>query len=345
MKKISILCIPLLAGGVLWLIGCSSNQGNGSHDAVRVQVERVKVVEAKEQFAYSGTIEESETIPLGFPSVGTVARVYVSEGEQVKKGDLLALLDDRTYRNAFAMAHAAELQAEDAMNRLTPMHKNGDLPDVKFVEVETALQQAKAAAAIAKKNLDDCRLSATTDGFVGKRSVEPGMTALPNLASITIVKINTVLARIAVSESEIARIHHGDRALVSVGALGDTTFIGLVGEIGVVADPIAHSYKVKIAIDNPNHLIRPGMICNVTIEKESDARGVVVPSRAVLMDEAGRTYVYILTPQNTAVRRDIVPGELLNSGIEVREGLRADEEVVVSGQHKLVDQLAVRVVN
>ena len=345
MNQTRLLCISLIVGGALAFAGCSEGSANGNNLGVKVEVERLKLAEGNEQFAYSGTIEESETIPLSFPSIGTVARVYVSEGATVKKGQLLASLDDRTYQNAFAMANAAELQAEDAMNRLTPMHNNGDLPDVKYVEVQTALQQAKAAAAIARKNLDDCRLYATTDGFVGKRSVDPGMTALPNLASITIVKISKVFARVSVAENEISRMRQGQKARVSVGALGDTSFDGTVEEIGVVADPIAHSYKVKIAVDNLKHEIRPGMICNVTIESRSDAHGVVVPSRAVLIDEKGETYVYVVTPQNIAERKNVVAGELLNDGIEVRNGLQPGDAVVVSGQHKLVDQSTVQVVN
>ena len=107
----------------------------------------------------------------------------------VKKGQLLATLDNATYQNTYAMMQATQQQAEDAYDRLTPMHKNGNLPDVKYVEVETGVQKAKAAAAIAKKTLDDCKLYATTDGYIGRRSIEPGMTAMPNLTSITIVKI------------------------------------------------------------------------------------------------------------------------------------------------------------
>jgi RND family efflux transporter MFP subunit len=344
MKNKKNLLVIFFIGNVLSVWGCSSNSGD-QNNAVKVQVEKVKLADANQELAYSGTIEESETIPLSFSSVGTVSKVYVSEGAFVKKGQLLATLDNATSQNTYAMMQATEQQAEDAYNRLTPMHKNGNLSDVKYVEVETGLQKAKAAAAIAKKNLDDCNLCATTDGFIGKRSIDPGMTAMPNLVSITIVKIHKVFARVSVSENEIALIHKGQKANITIGALGSAHYDGVVEEIGVVADQIAHTYKIKIGITNKDLSIKPGMICSATIEMPSVVHGVVVPSRSVMVDELGKNFVYIVSSQNKAMRKYIVTGQLLDSGIEVQEGLQINDSVVVAGQHKLIDNASVQIVN
>jgi RND family efflux transporter MFP subunit len=345
MKNKKIRLVIFFVGIALSVWGCSSNSDNQNNDIIKVQIEKVKPADVRQELAYSGTIEESETIPLSFSSVGTVSKVYVSEGAFVKKGQLLATLDHTTYQNTYAMMQATEQQVEDAYKRLTPMYKNGNLPDVKYVEVETGLQKAKAAAAIAKKNLDDCNLCATTDGYIGKRSIEPGMTAMPNLVSITIVKINKVFARVSVSENEIALIQKGQKANITIGALGSVHYNGAVEEIGVVADPIAHTYKIKIGIINKDLSIKPGMICSATIEIPSAVHGVVVPSRSVLVDELGKNFVYIVSSQNKAMRRYVVTGQLLNSGIEVLEGLQINDTVVVAGQHKLIDNASVQIVN
>jgi RND family efflux transporter MFP subunit len=343
-NKKNLLVIFFL--GIAFLVwGCSGNSGDQNNTAVKVQVEKVKPADVSQELAYSGTIEESETIPLSFSSVGTVSKVYVSEGAFVKKGQLLATLDHTTYQNTYAMMQATEQQAEDAYNRLTPMHKNGNLSDIKYVEVETGLQKAKAAAAIANKNLDDCNLCATIDGYIGKRSIEPGMTAMPNLVSITIVKINKVFARVSVSENEIAQIHKGQNANITIGALGSAHYDGVVEEIGVVADQIAHTYKIKIGITNKDLSIKPGMICSVTIEIPNTVHGVVVPSRAVMIDESGKIFVYVVSSQNKAMRKYIVTGQLLNSGIEVQDGLQMNDTIVVEGQHKLIENAFVQIVN
>lgn len=343
MKNSKQVIIILLNTAVL-MAGCANTSGE-KIPAMKVQVEKIKPLDASQELAYSGTIEESETIPLSFSSIGTVSKVYVSEGEFVKKGQLLASLDNATFQNTYAMMQATEQQAEDAYQRLTPMHKNGNLPEVKYVEVETGLQKAKASAAIAKKNLEDCNLYATTDGYIGKRSIEPGMTAMPNIISITVVKIHKVFARVSVPENEISLIKKGQKANIIIGALGSMLFDGVVEEIGVVADPIAHTYKMKMGIVNKNLTIKPGMICSAIIVTSGSMNGVVVPSRAVMIDEKGKNFVYIISSQKTATRRYIQPGTLLNGGIEVSQGLQMNEIVAVAGQHKLTENAPVEIVN
>jgi RND family efflux transporter MFP subunit len=345
MKNRRKLLLLSLLGIVFSMWGCSANSDNQENVALKVQVERVKPADASQELEYSGTIEESETIPHSFSSAGTVSQVLVSEGAIVKKGQLLATLNNATYQNNYAIMQATQQQAEDAYNRLTPMHKNGNLPDVKYVEVETGLQKARAAAAIAKKSVDDCNLYATIDGYIGKRSIEPGTTAMPNLTAITIVKINKVFARVSVSENEIALIHKGQKATMTIGALGSATYSGVVEEIGVVADPMAHTYKIKIGITNKDLRMKPGMICSATIESPSAVHGVVVPSSSVMVDESGKNFVYVVSSQNKAMRKHVVTGHLLNSGIEVLEGLQINDAVVVAGQHKLIDSASVQIVN
>ncbi len=341
MNKWVSMTILVSAASVV-LSGCGAGNDAAKPEPVSVDVETVRPVDGHESLTYSGTIEESETIPLSFASAGTVSGVFVSEGDAVAKGRILASLDTVAAVNAWRMAAAAERRAEDAYNRLTPMHRNGNLPEVKYVEVETGLQQARAAAAIARKSLEDCNLVATTDGIVGRRSVDPGMVALPNAASITLVKISKVFAKVSVPENEIASMKKGGRATVTVGALGGRQFTGAVEEIGVLADPLAHSYRIRIGIANRDRAIRPGMICDVDCEISRPSSGCVVPCAAVLVDERGGHYVYTVSAQNTAGRRTVTVGRLFDRGIEILDGLTSGETVVVAGQHRLTDQAPVR---
>ncbi len=342
----SSVLVPFLLGATFVSTGCNSGGTGGSIPPVNVEVQRVQAADEDQAFAYSGTIEESESIPLSFAVVGSVARVLVSEGDFVNKGQPLALLNEESYRNTYEMALASEKQADDACRRLQPMYRNGNLPEVKLVEVESDLERARSAATIARKNLEDCTLRSPVEGIVGRRSVEPGMNALPNITTITIVRIAKVYARVPVSEREIALIRKGERASITVAALGDPEFEGTVEEIGVLADPLAHTYKIRIGIANPKLAIKPGMICSVLIHQVRQFRGVVVAGPAVMVDESGRHYVYIVdSAQGAAVRKLVTPGALLNNGIEILAGLQCGEPVVVAGQHKLAEGTPVRVVN
>lgn len=343
MKTLKYLISFVIMGMLCLGTGCSDG-AKLSNLPVKVQVQRVEPFNASKTFSYSGTIEAVESTPLSFAVNGTVLRVYVSEGDFAKKRQLLAELNDATFKNAFEMAQATLKRAEDAYKRLKPMYDRGSLPEIKFVEVETGLEQAQAAAAIAQKSLNDCKLYAPIDGFVGKRSIEPGMNVLPGLATISLLDIDKVYARVSVSENEIAQIDKGKEASITVGALNGRTFQGTVEEVGVLADPIAHTYKVKISLFNGDHAIKPGMICEAKIMTSDTINGIVVPNQAVRVDEKGKAFVYIVD-RNNALRKYVEIGRLVNGGIEIRSGLNVGELVVVAGQQKLVDNSPVQVVD
>jgi len=344
MSKDKILTGMLIVIASVIYLGCGNAPGNKlTNDSVDVEVQQAVSLDGSQTFAYSGTIEESESLPISFSTVGSVSRVLVSEGDYIRKGQLLAVLNDETFRNIYDMTLASQKQAEDGYKRLLPMYKNGNLPEIKLVEVETGLQQAKASALIAKKNVDDCKLYSPVDGVVGKRAIDPGMTAMPNLTSITIIKIDKVFAKVSISESDISNIKKGDIAKIKIGALNYSEFTGKVEEIGVMSDPIAHTYKIKIGIGNKDRQIKPGMICNVSLEKINNSAGLFVPDRAVLIDEQGRNFVYTVN-QNKAGKKYVQTGKLMSKGVEITGGLNNGEEVVVAGQQKLVDNSNVRII-
>jgi len=333
-----------LIAALLLQVGCSDKSGEQqtAPAPIKVNVEQARPYDFTQAISYSGTMEASESIPLSFATMGTVAAVHVSEGDVVKKGELLAELDAVSAKNAGEISLATLQQAEDAHQRLSPMYKNGNLPEIKMIECETNLTKAKAAAAISKKNLEDCRLYAPAAGWIGRRSIEPGMIATPNLASITIVNISRVFARVAVSENEIAAVHKGQPARIHIAALPQGEYTGLVEEIGVVADPLSHSYKIKIGLANSDHAIKPGMICQVVIENKTD-HGPGIPLRAVLTSETGDPYVYVVDRDHRAQRRQVALGTLLQNGVEIKNGLQKDEWIVTAGGQKLIDNAAIQV--
>lgn len=339
-------------GGIMLLVsvlaaGCKNSSAGKPEDTdINVETERVKAADGSEIIAYSGTIEESESIPLSFESVGNVSKVFVVEGQSVKKGQLLAVLNDANMRHAYEMSLATAKQAEDAYRRLTPMYKNGNLPAVKMVEIETQLQQAKSAAAISKKSLNDCRLYAPVAGIVGKKGINAGMGVMPGFAAITIVKIEKVYACISVAENEISSIRKGKKASVKIGALNNAIVSGTVEEIGVMADPLSHTYKVKIAIANSGRKLKPGMICETVLENQSASAGLQISNQAVMVDEKGGKFVYAFDENsNRAVKKYISTGKLLRDGVEVTGGLNSGDQIIITGQQKLTDNSPVKIVN
>lgn len=132
----------ILFGSALTLLsfGCSHPQSKTQNTEVyNVAVQKMVVVDQNENGSYIGSVEASVTIPLSFQMSGLVKSVLVSEGEAVKKGQLLAVLDSSSAFNAYQVAEAKERQTQDAFNRLETVYKNGSLTEIKWVEIQTGL--------------------------------------------------------------------------------------------------------------------------------------------------------------------------------------------------------------
>lgn len=305
---------------------------------VKVKAEEIHSTQKSTGLHYSGSIEPQQTIPLSFEGIGTVDQVLVQEGDMVKKGQVIAILDRADNLSMSNAAVAKYKQAKDAYDRLKTVYEKGSLPEIKWVEVETNLKEAEAQMQLTQSSVNKCSMKAPTNAMVGKRNIEPGQSSVSLKTPIELVKIETVLVKISVAENEISKIKKGLKASFSIMALNGKTFEGSVSTVGVVADQISRTYEVKILAKNPNYEIKPGMVCDVNLNTQVVKDFVYVPNNAVSKDNDGKTYVFVLSPDKKTVKKqDVELGYYHGNGIEVEKGLRPGQLVVVEGKEKLSD--------
>jgi len=329
-----------LSVGTIVLAGCTS--GNKSADLaetdqpVKVKVQQIGTNSENTEQSYIGTIEESQSVSLSFLVSGTAEKVLADEGQFVKKGQLLAVLNGENYQNTLQMARAKEEQAQDAFNRMEPVYKKGSLPEIKYVEVKTGLEQARSAAAISQKNLRDCNLYAPESGIIGKKMIEPGMNVIPGNPVFQLVKIDKVKVKIPVPENEIAGIVKGQHAEITISALNNQQFEGKVIEIGVLSNSLSHTYMVKVELENPGKAMKPGMVCNVSLHNSSVSERIIVPMSAIQFGGDGSKYVFVADPRtHMALTRPVVTGSFASNGIMIKEGLSAGDLLIIEGYQKL----------
>jgi RND family efflux transporter MFP subunit len=330
---------------LLCFSACSEKQGSQMQEkTIPVKVMEIAAGQAAGGKSYVGTVEESAAVSLAFSLMGTVEEVFVQEGQRVYKGQLLAALNAVTAENSYLASLAKLRQAQDAYDRLAKVHSNGSLPDIKLVEVEAGLQQATSMAAIAKKNLDDCKLYAPRDGVIAERNVEAGGSVMPAQAAFKLVSVDKVFVKIPVPENEIGSIAEGQAASVTVAALGNAAFSGKVEIKGVSASAMSHTYEAKIGVSNPQLQIMPGMVCKVTLAGDSGTAEIVAPNRAVQISADGRQYVW-LAEGGIAKRRFVKTGNLTDSGIAITEGLSAGDSLIVEGFQKVSEGTKISIGN
>lgn len=338
---------PVAALGALLLVvvGCKGGSADGgdppASGAPMVRVTVVSVSDSARDLALSGQLDADLTVAVSFGTAGTVQRVLANEGQSVKQGQVLAVMDAGSLQDQLSAARAKAAQAEDAYARLEPMHRNGTVPEIKWVEVETGREQARSMLSMAVRNLDDATLRSPMSGIVARRSIEPGEKAAPGVAAFTLVRTGTMLANVAVAEKDVSRLKVGAPAWITVSATG-RKLAGKVREIGVAADPFTRTYKVKVAVPNPGGELRVGMVADVRLRVPGGTPAVVVPPSAVLVDESERRFVWVL--EKDVVRRRLVRvAGFLQEGDAVDSGLAAGESVVVSGTPMLADGMVVRI--
>jgi len=327
---------------LLTIAGCSKKESQVNKPAeksVRVVTAEVKKEKMTARLGYSGTIEAFQTIPLSFQSTGTVEKVLVSEGDEVRKGQLLATVDDTDSRNMYQIASAKYQQAKDAYDRLKTVYEKGSLTEVKWVEMQTNLEQAKSSLAISKSNMEKCNLYSPVNGLVGRRNTEPGMSALSIGSSpLEIVDIKQVYVKISVPENEVAKVNKGMDATFTVSALNDELFQGEVTNISPVADKISRTYEVKILVKNAELKLMPGMVCDVKISVDTEKETLLIPYQSVVKDIDDKLYVFVVDAGKGKVRKQLISvGQYFGSDLEVLSGLSAGQMVVKEGKEKLSD--------
>lgn len=329
-KHCSMAALCCLA---LMTTGCRHQEVRESQP-VKVTVMKINPTVFSGEQEYSGTIEESSGSTLSFPVAGTVQQIQVEAGQRVTKGELIAVLDEATLRNAYEASFALLTQAEDAYQRMKQLHDAGSLPEIQWVEVQSKLKQAQSAEAISKKNLDDGRLYAPFSGAISEKSVEVGQNVIPGQPVVRLVTINQVKVCISVPENEISHIHTGQPVNVSVQALDGKTFSGKIIEKGIFAHPLSRSYEVKALVDNLSGELMPGMICTMGIGNEEAGTAIMLPASVIQTDEQNRTFVWV-NESGKALKRIVETGTLTRNGVVISSGLSTGDEVILEGQQKV----------
>jgi RND family efflux transporter MFP subunit len=196
----------------------------------------------------------------------------------------------------------------------------------------------------AGKRLADCQLRAPIAGFVGMRRIDVGDTVGAGVPVMAVLDLDPVKVRVAIPEAEIGKVREGARAVVTLPSLDGRAFEGKVEAVGVAADPASRTYTAKIAVANPERLLRAGMVSQARIFSSSTMSALTVPGDAIVRDAEGVVHVYVYAPaQGRVTQRRVEPGAPLGSEIEIRSGLNGDELVVVAGQQNVREGSPVKV--
>lgn len=322
--------------------GCAeTDKAEDRHEAIPVKAISVGKQSGTGIRTYVGTVSPVKSAVISGNYPGTVVRIPVSQGDFVKKGELIAEIYSQSIVSSREMAHATLKQAEDGYARLSQVHGSGSVADVKMVEIETQLSKARAAAEAADKALEDCMIKAPFDGVIGETFIEQGVEVTAAAPIARLLDISSVEISFQVPENEISSIGKGSRFTVTVPAAGDMGFQASFKSKGIVASPFSHSYSCTAVPEARTPGLMPGMVCKISTAG-TGTEGIVIPASVIRTDMEGR-YVWLAEGQ-TVEKRYVTTGGFSGKGVIILEGLSEGDQVISEGIQKVSSGMKVRVI-
>ncbi|GMT99124.1 efflux RND transporter periplasmic adaptor subunit [Corallococcus caeni] len=321
----------------------------------------VATVEARDvEYAVSavGAVEAFESVQITARVPGALERVTFSEGQVVKKGDTLAEIEPARYAIAVRAAEAALQKAQAALveakagaqrraevNAQSP----GLLPAEQLETYQARAATAQADVAAAKAALDQAQLNqrdayvrAPMDGVLQTRTVQTGQYVQPGVVLATLLRREPLLLRFNVPAADVARITPGMPARFTVRSEGGT-YEAKITYVSASADAQSRMVAVTAEVTGEDaRKLRPGAFATVSVPVESRGGSPVIPQTAIRPSERG--FLAFVVADNKARERILELGLRTSDGkVEVKEGLKAGETLVVRGAEALRDGVAVRV--
>ena len=341
------------------LDGHENAPGEAGMAPPEVSVAQVASRDVRQWDEFTGRVSAVETVELRPRVSGYVERVAYQEGQEVRKGDLLFLIDPRSYRAAFDQARAeleharseARLAASEYARAQTLVDERA-ISREEFDARKAAATQGNAAVRAAEAALDRARLDleftevrAPIDGRAGRALVTIGNLALADSTLLTtVVSLDPVHVYFEADEQTYLRYNElarrGEHAVsdnpVRIGLANETGFphAGTLDFIDNQVDAGTGTIRARAVVPNPDRAFTPGLFARVQMAGSARVKALLIDDKAVLTDQ-DRKYVYVLGPNNTAVRRDVELGRMADGLRVVTSGLEPVDKVIVHGVQKV----------
>lgn len=359
--RLSKFLLP--AGLLAALAACSNNNAAPPHAGMPpppdVSVAAVVSKPVRQWDAFTGRVAATDSVDVRARVSGYVQRIAFKEGDEVKQGELLFVIDPRPYkaaldnasaqldrsRAAVRLAQAQDKRAQSLIQSGAISRDDYDKSSATLAQANADVRAGEAALATAKLNLEYTEVRSPIAGRVGRALLTLGnLTQADQTVLTSVVSQDPVYVYFQPDEqtflrySELAR--KGERSSsanpVHIGLANDSGFpySGTVNFVNNQVDPATGTINARAVVSNPDRVFVPGLYARVQLEGSGEFKATLIDDKAVLTDQ-DRKYVYVLGPENKAMRKDVTLGGMIEGLRVVSAGLEPNDKVIVSGLQKI----------
>lgn len=347
------------------LFSCSKPSPKKSKPLVPVVVTQAIKKDVPIEIKTIGNVEAYYSVTIKSKIEGQLLVANVKEGDEIRKGQLLFIVDPRPFEEVVKQAEAnlfrdkAQLNfAKAELERYEELYKEQLISKQQFEKIKTnfetlnaALKASEAILKNARLNLNYCYIHAPIDGKIGALLVHPGNMIKSNETQIaTINQITPIHVRFAVPEQELLRVKKAmNQGILKTEAIikaADSNYssTGRVVFIDNAVDPATGTIKLKAEFPNKDKILWPGQFVNVILTLGIKKDALIIPYRALQTGQKEQ-YVFVITNDNTAEMREVTAGIRFGDYVVIEKGLNIGDNVVIDGQLRLTPGAKVEIKN
>jgi RND family efflux transporter MFP subunit len=281
---------------------------------------------------------------------GTLEKIFVYEGQYVKKGKLLAEINDSGLKEQLEQLTIQANFAKENFERTERLWNNNIGSEIQFLKSKTDFESSQKMVEQMKDRLAKTKIYAPFDGEVDEIISNQGSNLIPGVSQILrLVNLDKIYAEASVSEKYISFIEEGTEAIVQIPLLGKEIKSQII-QTGNFINPSNRTFRVEVPVENIDKKIKQNLDAKIKINIYSKEDAVVIPLRIVREDASGKNFVYVMNQDvkegvYITSKTFISLGNKNNTDVEVTEGLKIGDMLVLEGASIVEDSQRVKLIN